>query len=160
MKERKTWISKSLEFFIITVSTLAMAAGIYIFNFPNNFTFGGVTGLAVVLSELSDISASTYTFTINMALIVIGFIFLGKKAGLKTVYVSMLLSVSISVLNWLMPMPGPLTDEPVLEFIFAIAIPSFASAILFNMTILGIYLPFSILLIFACEMPVITAKSF
>ncbi len=133
MKKRKSWINKSLEFFIITVSTLVMAAGIYFFEFPNNFTFGGVTGVSVVLSELTDISASTFTFTINMALIVIGFIFLGKKAGLNTVYVSILLSVSISFLNWLIPMSGPLTDEPVLELIFAIAIPSFASAILFNL---------------------------
>ncbi len=132
MKKKTISLRKSVEFFLLTISTISMAAGIYIFCFPNNFTFGGVTGIAVILSEISDISASTYTFIINMALIVLGFIFLGKKAGIKTVYSSILFSATISVFNWLMPMTEPLTDEPVLELVFAIGIPSFASAILFN----------------------------
>lgn len=132
MHNKKALLSKSMEFIILTLSTIALAAGVYIFRFPNNFSFGGVTGIAVILSELSNISASTYTFVINMALMVLGFFFLGKQAGLKTVYASVLLSVSISVLNAVMPMTKPLTDEPVLELVFAIAIPSFASAILFN----------------------------
>ena len=93
MKKKTISLRKSVEFFLLTISTISMAAGIYIFCFPNNFTFGGVTGIAVILSEISDISASTYTFIINMALIVLGFIFLGKKAGIKTVYSSILFSV-------------------------------------------------------------------
>ena len=132
MKKKTNFFKKTVEFFLMTFSTLSMAAGIYIFCFPNNFTFGGVTGIAVILSEISDISASTYTFIINMALIVLGFIFLGKKSGIKTVYASILFSATISILNWLVPITEPLTDEPVLELVFAIGIPSFASAILFN----------------------------
>ena len=39
--------SKLRHFFLLTFSTLVMAAGTYFFKFPNHFTFGGITGLAV-----------------------------------------------------------------------------------------------------------------
>ena len=39
--------SKAKNFGLLTVSTLIMAVGTYFFKFTNNFTFGGITGLAV-----------------------------------------------------------------------------------------------------------------
>lgn len=57
---------------------------------------------------------------------------LGKSFGIKTVYVSVLMSVSLSAMEKLLPMSHPLTSQPVLELIFAIFLPAFASAILFN----------------------------
>lgn len=100
---------------ILTLATLVMSAGTYLFKFPNNFSFGGVTGLAVVLSAVSPLSAGTYNFIINMALLVLGFLFLGKGFGVKTVYISVLMSVALSAAEKLFPMSGPLTDQPVLE---------------------------------------------
>ena len=61
-----------------------------------------------------------------MALLVLGFLFLGKGFGVKTVYISVLMSVALSAAEKLFPMSGPLTDQPVLELIFAIAIPASA----------------------------------
>ena len=120
------------EYAILTLATLVMSAGTYLFKFPNNFSFGGVTGLAVVLSAVSPLSAGTYNFIINMALLVLGFLFLGKGFGVKTVYISVLMSVALSAAEKLFPMSGPLTDQPVLELIFAIALPAIASALLFS----------------------------
>lgn len=129
----RTAASVCKEYAILTLATLVMSAGTYLFKFPNNFSFGGVTGLAVVLSAVSPLSAGTYNFIINMALLVLGFLFLGKGFGVKTVYISVLMSVALSVAEKLFPMSGPLTDQPVLELIFAIAIPGISSAIMFNM---------------------------
>ena len=81
---------------------------------------------------MSKASASSYTFIINMALLVFGFLFLGKSFGAKTVYVSVLSSVGLSALEKLFPMSAPLTTEPVLELIFAIFLPALSAAILFN----------------------------
>ena len=66
------------EYALITASTLLMAVGIYFFKFPNNFTFGGVTGLAVVVSQVMPISPSTVNFIVNLLLLILGFLFLGK----------------------------------------------------------------------------------
>ncbi|MSS64437.1 YitT family protein [Velocimicrobium porci] len=120
------------EFWLMTFSTLIMAVGIYFFKFPNNFTFGGVTGLAVLIGNVFSLSAGDYTFIINMALLIIGLIFLGKGFAAKTAYTSILLSVTISGFERLVPLKQPLTDEPLLELVFAIALPAFGSAILFN----------------------------
>lgn len=120
------------NFCLLTGSTLIMAVGIYFFKFANNFTFGGITGLAVLVAKSGTISASDFTFVTNMILLVIGFFILGKKFAAKTGYCSILLSVTLSLLERLYPMSHPLTTEPVLELAFAIALPSLGSAILFN----------------------------
>ena len=125
-------ISTIKEYFIITLATFIMSFGIYVFKFPNNFSFGGVTGVAIILQGLFGLSASTYTFIINMTLVVVGFFFLGKSFGVKTVYVSILMSVMLSAFEKLIPIAHPITNEPVLELVFAVVLPAFASAILFN----------------------------
>ncbi len=124
--------SRSKNFILLTGSTLLIAAGTYFFKFTNNFTFGGITGLAVLVARSGVISASDFTFLVNMILLIIGFIILGKKFAAKTAYCCILLSVSLSLLERLCPMEAPLTDQPMLELAFAIALPSLGSAILFN----------------------------
>lgn len=37
-----------MEYIIITFAVVLMDVGIYVFKFPNNFSFGGVSGMAVV----------------------------------------------------------------------------------------------------------------
>ena len=85
------------KFLLITVSTLIVVCGTHFFKFPNNFSFGGVTGYAVVLAEFLQFSVSTINFVISMALIVIGFIFLGRSFGALTAYSSVLVSVGLSL---------------------------------------------------------------
>lgn len=123
---------KLKHFLLLTCSTLIMAVGTYFFKFTNNFTFGGITGLAVLVAKTGFMSASDFTFVMNMILLVIGFIVLGRKFAAKTAYCSILLSVTLSVLERVWPMSHPLTDQPMLELCFAIALPSLGSAILFN----------------------------
>lgn len=120
------------EYAILTVATLILVVGVYAFKFPNNFSFGGVTGIAVVLSAVMPATPGSITFIINMALLVIGFIFLGRGFGIRTVYVSVLMSVALRVAEILFPMEQALTAQPVLELIYAIVLPAFSSAILFN----------------------------
>ena len=40
-----------MEYIIITFAVVLMDVGIYVFKFPNNFSFGGVSGMAVVFSH-------------------------------------------------------------------------------------------------------------
>ena len=108
-----------------------MAIGVYFFKFPNNFTFGGVTGAAVVFANLLPVSASMFSTIANMILLVIGFIFLGKNFAIKTTYATVLLSVELLAFEKLTPLPHPLSNEPMLELIFAIALPAISSALLF-----------------------------
>ena len=57
----------------------------------------------------------------------------GRSFGLKTVYCSMLMSLSIYALERLVPMDAPLTTQPMLELVFSVLLPAVGSAILFNL---------------------------
>ncbi len=124
--------TQAKNFILLTVSTLLSAVGIYFFKFANNFTFGGITGLAVLIAKSGIISASDFSFIANILLLIIGWIVLGKKFAAKTAYCTILLSFSLSALERLYPMSHPLTNEPLLELMFAIALPALSSAVLFN----------------------------
>ena len=126
MKDKIKYFAK------LTISILIMATGTYFFKFSNNFTFGGITGLAVLVAKTGFMSAADFTFVTNMILLIIGFIVFGRKFGAKTTYCSILLSVALSLFERIWPMSSPLTDEPMLELCFAIALPALGSAILFN----------------------------
>ena len=120
------------EYAVLTVASLIMVVGIYLFKFPNNFSFGGVSGIAIVLSAVLPASPGSINFIINMVLLVFGYLFLGREFGTRTVYVSVLMSVGLEVAEICFPMEHALTEQPVLELIYAIVLPAFSSAILFN----------------------------
>lgn len=125
------------EYGILTIATIVMIIGVYFFKFPNNFCFGGVTGLAVILGKVFSLSAGTYTLIINVICLVFGFLFLGRSFGIKTVYVSLLTSFGLQALEYYVPMSAPVTGEPVLELVFAIILPAASAAILFNINASG-----------------------
>lgn len=126
-------MKKLKDFFVITVGTLAVSAGVYFFKFPNNFSTGGVSGISVILGKLfPGLSAGSYVLIINMLLLIVGFLFIGKGFGVKTVYSSLLMSLAIRVAESVAPMSAPLTNQPFLELCFAVLLPAFGSALLFN----------------------------
>ncbi len=120
------------HFFLLTASTLLMAFGTYFFKFTNNFTFGGITGLAVLVAKTGLMSAGDFNMIASMLLLIAGLIILGKEFAAKTAYCSILLSVALSAMERLWPISEPLTSQPMLELCFAIALPALGSAVLFN----------------------------
>ncbi len=121
------------DFLLLNAGTLIVAFGVYFFKIPNNFSTGGVTGIAIVISKfLPWISTGSLVFLFNMLLLGVGFVFLSRKFGFATVYASTLMSVVVWVLERVYPMEAPFTDEPLLELIFAVGLPALGSALLFN----------------------------
>lgn len=121
------------EYICLTAACIILVLGVYLFKFPNNFSFGGVTGISVVLAAICPATPAYINFVINMVLLVFGFLFLGKGFGVRTAYVSILMSAGLSLCEKYWPMSAPLTDEPVLELVYAIVLPAFSAAIFFNM---------------------------
>lgn len=119
------------EYFMITLAVILMDIGVYVFKFPNNFSFGGVSGLAVVATHFLPLTASQINLLVNMILLVLGFLVLGKGFGVKTAYVTVVSSLLLNIMEVLLPMSEPLTNETTLELLYAIALPAIASALLF-----------------------------
>lgn len=121
------------EYALLTLGTALVAMGTYFFKFPNHFSTGGVTGIAVILSSIfPSISSSLFASVINVAFLLLGFGVLNRGFGVRTVYCSLLFSGMLAGLEWLVPLSGPLTDERLLELFFGVILPALGSAILFN----------------------------
>lgn len=121
------------EYALLTLASVLIIISTWLFKYPNNFTFGGITGLSIVLSRIFEVPASTLNLVMNAVLLVIGVVVLGKGFAGKTFYVTIFSTVGLSALDKIYPITTPLTNEPVIELLFAVAIPAVASAILFNM---------------------------
>lgn len=122
------------EYGMLTVGTLLISVGVYFFKFPNHFSTGGVSGLAVILGNaIPSITPGAMVFVINQALLLFGFCFFGRSFGMRTAYCSLLMSGMIWVLEFIIPMDKPMTNQPLLELIFSVALPAVGSAILFNL---------------------------
>ncbi len=122
------------EYALLTLATVIMVLGIYFFKFPNNFSTGGVTGISVVTAHyFPGLTRGDFVLVINVALLMLGFAVFGRGFGGKTAYVSLLMSGLTWVLERIIPMTAPMTDQPLVELIFAVSLPAVGSAILFNL---------------------------
>ena len=121
------------EFLIMNVGTLMVACSLYFFKEQNHFTMGGVGGLCIIINTLvPSLSVGMMISVINVFLLIIGFIVLGKEMGGKTVYCTAVYSGVTWLLEYVCPLNAPILGNPMLELFFAIILTSLGSALLFN----------------------------
>ncbi len=134
---------KNVKYFLyVNLGILLTTIGIYFFKTPNGFATGGVSGLSVVLANLLPfkISQGTYMLAINILLLIIGFVFLGRECGILTCYCSMMISLENILFEavfptsniLIFPFDGKMTSEPLLELVYAVLLTGIGSAILFK----------------------------
>lgn len=85
------------------VGSLFYAAGVNIFTTPNDIAPGGVTGIATVLHSVTGIQVGTLSFLLNIPLLILGFVVLGKKTMLNTFRTLLILTVITDSTYFIMP---------------------------------------------------------
>lgn len=120
------------EYGIITAGTLVIAAAVYFFMIPSNVIVGSLSGLVIVLANFISLPISVMTFILNAVLLVIGFIFIGKEFGAKTVYTSALLPLFLFVFEKAVPGNASLTNDIFIDTICYVLVVSIGLAMLFN----------------------------
>ena len=70
--------------------------------------------------------------SINVVLLILGVILLGKKCGFMTIYCSIMLSLENMMFEKLIPLDAPLTESPLLELVYAVLLTGIGSALLFK----------------------------
>ena len=121
------------DFVLINLGLLLVGIGICLFKIPNHFATGGVSGLAIIsTSFFPKIDVGPMMLIINIALIMVGYFFLGSDFGSKTVYSSFALSGIVWLIQKIFPLNQPLTDDMLLELVYSIIFPAVGSAIVFN----------------------------
>ena len=122
----KNWLFMNL-------GVLLMAIGIYFFKAPNGFATGGVSGVAIILANVFPVlTQSVYMMIINVALLIVGVLVLGKECGILTIYCSLMLSLENWLFETLVPLSVPLTSYPLLELVYAVLLTGVGSAIIFK----------------------------
>ena len=120
------------EFIMITFATVIVAAAVFFFLMPSHVSVGSISGLAIVLGNFVPLKISAITFILNMLLLVLGFLLIGREFGAKTVYTSFLLPVVLAVFETAFPENASITNDAFLDMICYIFVVSIGLAMLFN----------------------------
>lgn len=120
------------RFLFMNLGCILLSVGIYFFKIPNGFVTGGVSGIGTLLGKVTPVTPAVWIWILNIALMLLGFLLLGKQNGIKTVYCSMLYSAIMYLLEKFVQISMPLSNQPMLELMYAMILTSIGSAIIFN----------------------------
>lgn len=99
--------TKALEIFknnaIWILGCSLYSIGVNSFTIPNSIAQSGMTGLAVVFNYLFEVPVGTVNLILNIPLLILMWIFLGKKLVARTLWVTVLLSTALDVFSLFMP---------------------------------------------------------
>ena len=120
-------------FLLLNLGLILTALGIVVFKAPNHFALGGTSGISIIISTLNPgLPVGAIMWIVNAVLVVLGFIFLDRDSMGWTIFSSFALSAYVSLFEQLIPLTAPLTDDTLLELIFAVMLPGIGSAFVFN----------------------------
>ena len=120
------------DYALITFGIFIAAAGVYFFLVPSGLAIGSVSGLALVLSNFIPLTISAITMILNVGLLLIGFIFIGREFGVKTVYTSLMLPVFLGLFEVIFPGMGSMTEDAFIDMLCYLFVVSVGQAILFQ----------------------------
>ena len=120
------------EYAAITFATAIVAAAVFFFLVPSTVSVGSISGLAIVIGNFIPFQISAITMILNVTLLIIGFLFVGKDFGGKTVYTSILLPMIIGIFERIFPNFTSINGDPFIDMLCYIFLVSVGLAMLFN----------------------------
>lgn len=97
------------------VGCVLYSIGVNSFSIPNSIAQSGITGLAVIANHLSGFPVGTANLIFNAPLLILMWIFLGKKLVARTLWVTVILSTALDVVSFV---PLTYTGNPLLAAAF------------------------------------------
>ena len=73
------------DVFLVLLGIVSAGIGLKGFLIPNNFIDGGVTGISLLVAQLTQISLPVLIFIFNIPFIIVGYFQLGKNFAIKTI---------------------------------------------------------------------------
>jgi len=127
MKKKKT------DYIWINLGLLMVAAGIVLFRNPNKFASGGVSGVSLLMTYFfPNWPVGGIMLVLNGFILLLGYLLLGKEKALGSVYGTIVLSAMIWLIEIIVPLKQPLTDQKFLELIYSVFIPGLGTALVFH----------------------------
>ena len=85
------------------IGSAIFAIGVTVFTTPNEIAPGGVTGIATMLHSITGMQMGTLTFLINIPLVLLGLIVLGKRFTINTFRTLFILSAITNIFESFLP---------------------------------------------------------
>ncbi len=120
------------EAVILLVGMFIISFAIYYIMMPSHFVVGTLSGFILVLSNFIPLKISTLTLILNIVLLVVGFVCIGKEFGGKTVITSFLLPLYLRIFEIITPTVSELTGNRFLNVVCFVLVLSIGQAMLFN----------------------------
>ena len=132
-EHRTEGYGKVAFFLMLNVGLILTAVAMVLFKTPNHLAFGGTTGVAIVLGALfPQLPVSSFMWVLNVALVILGFVLLDRKAMIWSSFASIALSAYVSLFEWIFPVTQSITGDLTLDVCFAVLLPALGSALVFD----------------------------
>ena len=114
MKNQNEILIHLISFIGITIGAMLSAFSIQTFLSPNMILDGGVIGISMIVSKLTNLPLSIFTIILNIPFLLIGYKNLGKKFIIKAVYAMLIFSCFLTMFSNV----NELTDDILLATIY------------------------------------------
>lgn len=98
----------------ITIGSVLMAVALELFLVPNDVIDGGITGISIMVSELTRLPLGLFIFLLNIPFLFIGFKQIGKTFAVSTLYGIAVMSITTQLLHHV----HAFTEEKLLAVLF------------------------------------------
>lgn len=115
------------QFLLVAVSIALIGASINLFLAPHHIAAGGVTGIGILAEQALGIPIAMTVLVLNVIMLILAFIFLGRAVFVRSFLGSLLLPLSLAVIPETM-----LAQDRLLSVIFGSMIFAIGVAILYR----------------------------
>lgn len=92
-----------MDYFMVNLGTILTAAGIALFLAPAKIASGGVSGVSIIINYLTGFPVGMIMLAINVPIFLLGLKVFGKAYGFKTFFGTVMLSVYVDLITYLVP---------------------------------------------------------
>ena len=117
---------------LIVFGSFLAAGSVYFFLLPSGLSIGSVAGVSIILEKFLPLSVSTISLLLNIILLTLGVLLVGREFGTKTIIATLLYSVFFSLMETLLPPLDSVTGQPFVDLICYIFVLGFSQAMLFG----------------------------
>lgn len=98
-KKRRGFPGMITKGVVLTAGSLIAAVGLELFLVPNFIIDGGVVGISIISSFITNVPLGVLIFVLNMPFLIYGYTQLGKRFIFSTLFSVTVLSVGVTVLH-------------------------------------------------------------
>lgn len=100
VQRKKNKLKKNaIKLIFLTIGALIMAVGLEMVLIPNNLIDGGVTGIAIMASHLTNLSLGLFLFLFNLPFLYLGYKQIGRTFAFSVAYGIVVLSIATSFMH-------------------------------------------------------------